>query len=237
MVAFERQCRICQETEPDNELISPCQCRGFSRFVHRDCLAEWRRRNVNQSYFRCEVCHFQYQYYRLRYGKFLESAWTSGGLSVVVILVAIVLSGQISARSCNAIWHYFMHQGPSLLPHRLQVLFHGLVWVSLPGWYFLIKSLFSGALQQAEFPRDVNVPITIYNWPSSSRPRPPPPSPKSATENKEEEERVTKYESPSTFVWLFVLAAVSVSFYKLFSKIHDMCRTYCLRCQGLIENI
>jgi len=242
MAAIEPQCRICQDANPVEELISPCHCRGFSRFVHRDCLEEWRRRNVNQSYYRCEVCHFQYQYYRLRFGKVLESAWTSGFFSLVLMISAIILSGQLSARTCNAIWHYFMHQGPSLLPHRLQILFHGLAWVSLPGWYMFFRALISHGLGDAPaLPRISPGPISIYNWPSSSSSSSP--APKSSEEEKKDEQdeskktKVTKYDSPSLILWLIILVAASASFYKLFTKIHIFCRNYCLRAQRLIENV
>jgi hypothetical protein len=58
-----RTCRICFETEdsiedadPDNPLISPCQCSGSSRYVHRKCLDQWRHSSHRQdAYYQCEV--------------------------------------------------------------------------------------------------------------------------------------------------------------------------------------
>ncbi|XP_048133286.1 uncharacterized protein LOC115756980 isoform X2 [Rhodamnia argentea] len=37
-------CRICLESEcePEDELISPCMCKGTQQFVHRCCLDHWR---------------------------------------------------------------------------------------------------------------------------------------------------------------------------------------------------
>ncbi|KAL6614937.1 hypothetical protein ACP70R_037207 [Stipagrostis hirtigluma subsp. patula] len=37
-------CRICleSESEPGDELISPCMCKGTQQFVHRSCLDHWR---------------------------------------------------------------------------------------------------------------------------------------------------------------------------------------------------
>lgn len=37
-------CRICLECdgEEDDELISPCMCKGTQQFVHRACLDHWR---------------------------------------------------------------------------------------------------------------------------------------------------------------------------------------------------
>ncbi|KAG5039308.1 hypothetical protein JHK82_011465 [Glycine max] len=37
-------CRICLESDsdPEDELISPCMCKGTQQFVHRSCLDHWR---------------------------------------------------------------------------------------------------------------------------------------------------------------------------------------------------
>jgi hypothetical protein len=42
-------CRICLESdaEPEDELISPCMCKGTQQFVHRSCLDHWRSVKVN----------------------------------------------------------------------------------------------------------------------------------------------------------------------------------------------
>eukprot|EP00200_Dunaliella_tertiolecta_P001885 CAMPEP_0202350074 /NCGR_PEP_ID=MMETSP1126-20121109/7292_1 /ASSEMBLY_ACC=CAM_ASM_000457 /TAXON_ID=3047 /ORGANISM="Dunaliella tertiolecta, Strain CCMP1320" /LENGTH=419 /DNA_ID=CAMNT_0048941973 /DNA_START=51 /DNA_END=1310 /DNA_ORIENTATION=+ len=66
-----RICRICfdSEEEPDNPLIHPCLCQGSHGSVHRKCLQTWRdtqRASLHsQAYFRCEICHYEYQYVRL----------------------------------------------------------------------------------------------------------------------------------------------------------------------------
>jgi hypothetical protein len=61
---FRGECRICLEEEDTIEnLISPCQCKGTHRYVHVDCLSEWRKRfsrmHIHRHY--CSVCktHFQ----------------------------------------------------------------------------------------------------------------------------------------------------------------------------------
>lgn len=55
-----RTCRICFEGDdgdPSNPLISPCLCSGSSRFVHRQCLAQWRETGHRQdACWQCEVC-------------------------------------------------------------------------------------------------------------------------------------------------------------------------------------
>ncbi|CAF1576756.1 unnamed protein product [Didymodactylos carnosus] len=54
-------CRICYETDNENDLISPCLCSGSSAYVHRKCLDNWRSLNTNgKSFSFCNVCQFKY---------------------------------------------------------------------------------------------------------------------------------------------------------------------------------
>ena len=45
----EAICRICLDgdlkDEPDNPLISPCNCSGSMKYVHLECLATWTNNN------------------------------------------------------------------------------------------------------------------------------------------------------------------------------------------------
>src|SRR4051812_27489478 len=34
----ERECRICMDTSRTEMLIAPCNCKGSSQWIHRDCL-------------------------------------------------------------------------------------------------------------------------------------------------------------------------------------------------------
>lgn len=55
-------CRICMDDEAtsDNPLISPCLCAGSTRFIHRQCLAQWRATKAGTpAHYRCEICHFE----------------------------------------------------------------------------------------------------------------------------------------------------------------------------------
>lgn len=59
-------CRICFEQETaesqdrSNPLICPCMCSGSSKYVHRQCLQQWRETNhrADASY-QCEVCKYR----------------------------------------------------------------------------------------------------------------------------------------------------------------------------------
>ena len=62
----DRKCRICLEVQDesdsrqDEDLISPCNCRGTQKYVHKLCLAEWQRVAVLQPNprraYECSVC-------------------------------------------------------------------------------------------------------------------------------------------------------------------------------------
>lgn len=55
------ECRICLESDEIGNLISPCNCRGSSQWVHTECLNEWRNTNINtRSNRQCEICLFNY---------------------------------------------------------------------------------------------------------------------------------------------------------------------------------
>ena len=55
------ECRICLEADEVANLITPCNCRGSSQWVHQECLNRWRNTNINSNSGRqCEICLFNY---------------------------------------------------------------------------------------------------------------------------------------------------------------------------------
>ncbi|KAF9314682.1 hypothetical protein BG003_003935 [Podila horticola] len=66
----ERRCRICLESEDDEDsssgkLISPCLCKGSSRYIHLGCLEQWRALSPRKaSSFSCDTCHYHYSFSR-----------------------------------------------------------------------------------------------------------------------------------------------------------------------------
>ena len=70
-------CRICfaGEEEGLGKLISPCLCRGSMRFVHLECLTQWRLSSANPlSFFECDNCKYRYHVSRHWYSLILRSA-------------------------------------------------------------------------------------------------------------------------------------------------------------------
>ena len=58
----EPECRICFEGETDDDpFISPCLCRGTSKYVHMSCISTWRNLNRDGIGFtKCMECNNEY---------------------------------------------------------------------------------------------------------------------------------------------------------------------------------
>lgn len=49
-------CRICHCGSSQEKLLTPCNCRGTSQFVHASCLAGWFTKKRNKT---CELCLYE----------------------------------------------------------------------------------------------------------------------------------------------------------------------------------
>lgn len=55
-------CRICLDEENIRNLISPCRCNGTSKYVHYECLEQWRVNNPNHdAQIKCMECNTEYK--------------------------------------------------------------------------------------------------------------------------------------------------------------------------------
>ena len=60
--AEERTCRLCYGGEDDGPLVQPCACRGTAKWVHKNCLEEWRRTGEREdAAYRCGQCMDHYR--------------------------------------------------------------------------------------------------------------------------------------------------------------------------------
>ena len=58
----DKECRICFSNENQSDLIAPCMCDGFSKYVHRECLNKWRMTSENEdAKTTCFECNHTYQ--------------------------------------------------------------------------------------------------------------------------------------------------------------------------------
>ena len=60
-----KTCRYCLEKDY-REYISPCLCKGGLKYIHRDCLNQWREVNISNPEKRnvCEICKYKYKFKR-----------------------------------------------------------------------------------------------------------------------------------------------------------------------------
>ncbi|RXI05797.1 hypothetical protein DVH24_017839 [Malus domestica] len=67
-------CRICLESdaEPEDELISPCMCKGTQQFVHRSCLDHWRSVKEGFAFSHCTTCKAEFH---LRVETYEDNTW------------------------------------------------------------------------------------------------------------------------------------------------------------------
>lgn len=74
----DKTCRICFcPSAPDDKLISPCKCRGTSKWIHLSCLTQWRLHSRNnKSFYQCDQCHYRYSFRRTQFAEVLLSRYT-----------------------------------------------------------------------------------------------------------------------------------------------------------------
>ncbi|KAI5852415.1 RING finger domain protein [Morchella snyderi] len=103
-------CRICLEQvpppyAPDPELgrlVSPCTCKGSSRFVHQGCLQQWRLLSPNQTnFYQCPTCHYQYRFRRLRLAAIIGSPAMRVGITSGILVLAVYLLGFVAEPIIN----------------------------------------------------------------------------------------------------------------------------------------
>ena len=103
------RCRVCFEegTNLNDPLIAPCNCNGGIKWIHRSCLDDWRATKTQQSFTKCEICHFTYELIELqesvneeRTRRFIYYTYVMGhiGLGLVALeavcaLLALILYG------------------------------------------------------------------------------------------------------------------------------------------------
>jgi hypothetical protein len=56
----EKVCRICLEDDHPDQMIAPCQCKGGSKWVHRECLDLWRTNEKDRAFSQCTECLYKY---------------------------------------------------------------------------------------------------------------------------------------------------------------------------------
>lgn len=104
------ECKICKETinEPDNPLVSPCNCTGSIGKVHHNCLEQWIQTSDSNQ---CNICNCPYFQRTIHSGPLPESMVLSAidtekRISKLVSLFIFIfatstLSGTVLRKLCN----------------------------------------------------------------------------------------------------------------------------------------
>lgn len=93
-------CRICLESdnEPEEDLISPCMCKGTQQFVHRYCLDHWRSVKEGFAFSHCTTCKAQFH---LRVELLEDNSWHKMKFRIFVtrdiLLVFLAIQVMISS--------------------------------------------------------------------------------------------------------------------------------------------
>lgn len=95
-------CRICIETTGAESMVSPCDCSGTMKYVHKECLLLW----VNSSHRvdRCDVCGGQY---KCRFVASRPNLWQTlrfGAVNSPIFLLALMIALQFFVGLFSAIY-------------------------------------------------------------------------------------------------------------------------------------
>ncbi|KAG0037925.1 hypothetical protein BGZ82_001569 [Podila clonocystis] len=109
----ERRCRICLESEDDEDsasgkLISPCLCKGSSRYIHLGCLEQWRALSPRKaSAFSCDTCHYHYSFSRPFMANILGHRWFLHAVTTLMF-VSLCYACSWCGREMNArgLWEW-----------------------------------------------------------------------------------------------------------------------------------
>ncbi|KAK4122941.1 hypothetical protein N657DRAFT_575330 [Parathielavia appendiculata] len=90
--------RYVSEDPESGRLMSPCLCKGSSKYVHEGCLRAWRKASPlsDRNYWRCPTCQFEYRLERLRWGRWLSSGFLRAALTVIIMAVSIFFLGFVA---------------------------------------------------------------------------------------------------------------------------------------------
>lgn len=84
-------CRICLEEDEEN-LISPCDCKGSCEFVHKECLMEWISQDDRTE---CEICKSEFKYTMVEENKQQQIIYATNFILWVIIGYMFVLIGDV----------------------------------------------------------------------------------------------------------------------------------------------
>jgi len=72
---FQSPPTVTYESPEDGRLIRPCLCKGSQKYVHENCLTQWRLQNPleKRNYWQCPTCNYKYRLERMAWGRWISS--------------------------------------------------------------------------------------------------------------------------------------------------------------------
>ena len=163
----ERECRICRERERENEeLISPCNCRGSIAFIHKQCLK--RCIEITRK-IRCSICRGSYRHVdiQIRFQGLLHYALAN---PLLVLFYAFSISSLLGNQLL--LMHrtlQFQHRQYLHFQKRLLLLRQLTAAYELPSLHFKPSTTWT-SLQEPDFSR--KMPFVQPLWsPDKSQPQ------------------------------------------------------------------
>ncbi len=87
MEEIKEECRICLSEDPIGDLISPCDCSGTLKRVHKSCLKEWIKtqteNRTEEECLTCELCKKRFRYIKMCHKGCKVSVYLKGLLKTV----------------------------------------------------------------------------------------------------------------------------------------------------------
>ncbi|GAA6043848.1 hypothetical protein JCM8097_007235 [Rhodosporidiobolus ruineniae] len=95
----EPVCRICLDGDDEStreelgRLFVPCKCSGTARFVHEECLRQWRHADLQNAFYKCGQCGYRYRFRQTKWTRIVSHKRSSTILAILIVcLVASVVA-------------------------------------------------------------------------------------------------------------------------------------------------
>jgi len=95
------ECRICHECDHQSNMIDPCACSGSLKWVHRQCLDQWRVSSPNpEAFWSCQTCKTKYDIVlanqaNLRYASYGHSFISHNRRAIFLRVIFLVLRDMV----------------------------------------------------------------------------------------------------------------------------------------------
>ncbi|KAK3809840.1 MAG: hypothetical protein J3R72DRAFT_463976 [Linnemannia gamsii] len=148
------------EDSENGRLISPCLCKGSSRYIHLGCLEKWRAMSPRkESFYRCDTCHYEYSFRRPWAASILGNKWFLRLTTVLLVfLIAYGFSWIGRVVDTKGLWSWKVQFRPDAsfpLNTVMGLDWMDVVWgtllMSAVGWLIMSVTFFIGMAVSLSF--------------------------------------------------------------------------------------